>query len=459
MQKNIWAFRQRETELIAKCQSLLDKAQSENRDLSPAESTQYNATKTLIAKNKVSIAEAEAAMERERHGGVEVGRGDGAAHTYAASSRGAGRPKIGAKYGELFALDGVGRDGFASMDEFIGTVHSGLSDARLRSGLRTGGFQAAGSEQVEVSPSGGGFLVPSEFAQQILDNSLESEVVRPRATIWPMTSNSRKCPGIDGYSHVGGTLLGGISQAFVGETNQLPLQNIKFWLFELIAKKMGLLINSSNELLADGDFDGVVGAKLREACAWELDNAFLWGTGAGVPRGIFNDPALIVVAKDSDQVAATISYSNVTNMLAALYPAGRKNAVWVASTTTLPQLMTLAIKFLNMAGTDYVGGSSLPIFTKGPGQTWELFGIPLILSEKMQTLGTQGDLLLADFSQYFIGMRKELTLERSWQAGFQNDSTWFRMIARLDGAGSWKTALTPEYGTAVSPFVTLATRS
>lgn len=451
---NIHALRQREIELKAQGQKILDAAGG--RELNPTEAAAFDANVVSLKKHQVAIAECEAAMNRERGaGGVQLS-GDGVSPVHAEfSSRGAGKPRIGAKYSELF-LQGSGpsQGGFASMDEFLATVHSGLADSRLQTGMR-----AAGSEQTEVSPSGGGFLVPTEYAAQLLDNALENSVVMPRAMIWPMLSNSRKVPGIDGYSHVGGTLLGGITQAFVGEKDQLPLQNIKFWLFELVAKKMGLLIQSSNELLQDADFDSIVGAKLREACAWELDNAFLWGTGAGVPRGVFNDPALIVVAKDSSQVAATISYSNVTNMLAALYPAGRKNAVWVASTTCLPQLMTLAIKFLNMAATDYVGGSSLPIFTKGPGQTWELFGIPLILSEKMQALGTQGDLLLADFSQYFIGLRKELTLERSWQAGFQSDSTWFRMTARLDGAGSWKSAQTPEYGTAVSPFVTLATRS
>jgi HK97 family phage major capsid protein len=451
---SIHALRQRKAELIAQVEKIVEGAG--NRDLTPAETAAWDANVIAIKKHEVLIAEAEAVLNRERGGGgIEVSD-NGPVHSE--SSRGAGKPRIGAKYGELFLqATGSSRDGFASMDDFIGTVHSGLADQRLRSGLRSG-MQAAAGEQTEISPSSGGFLVPSEFAQQILDNSLESEVVRPRAMVWPMLSNSRKVPGIDGYSHVGGTLLGGITQAFVGEKDQLPLQQIKFWLLELVAKKMGLLIQSSNELLQDGSFDDIVGAKLREACAWELDNAFLWGTGAGVPRGVFNDPALVVIAKDSSQVAATITYSNVTNMLAALYPAGRKNAVWVASTTCLPQLMTLAIKFLNMAATDYVGGSSLPIFTKGP-EGWELFGLPLILSEKLQTLGTQGDLLLADFSQYHIGLRKELTLERSWQAGFQTDSTWFRMTARLDGMGSWKSALTPEYGTAVSPFVTLATRS
>jgi len=448
---SIDALRQRHVELVATNTNRLDLAAREGRDLNATELAAFNKTRLETSKNNTAITQREIELDSERSGGAFEVREDGL-HRPSSSSSGPGKPKIGAKYAELFAAEGISRDGFASMDDFIGTLHAGLADKRLRSGM-----QAAAGEQREASPSSGGFLVPTEFAQQILDNSLENEVVRPRALVWPMTSNHRKVPGIDQYSHVGATVLGGISQAFVGETQALPLQQINFWLQEMVCKKMGLLINSSNELLADADFDSIVSAKLREACAWELDQAFLWGTGAGVPRGIFNDPALIVVPKDTSQPTATISYSNVTNMLAALYPAGRKNAVWVANTTTLPQLMTLAIKFLNMAQTDYVGGSSLPIFTKGP-EGWELFGLPLILSEKLKTLGTQGDLLLADFSQYHIGLRKELSLERSFHAGFMTDSVWFRMTARLDGMGSWKTTQAPEYGTPVSPFVTLAAR-
>jgi HK97 family phage major capsid protein len=450
---NIFALRQREVELTAKNVALLDIAEREKRDLNKAEIQQFADTNVLKAKNRVAIVEAEGVQDLERKlgGGFEI-REDGVHRGATGSIGGPGKPIIGAKYAQLFAQEGISRDGFASMDDFVGALHSGLADPRLRSGV-----VAAAGEQREASPSSGGFLVPTEFAQQILDNSLESEIVRPRALVWPMKSNHRKVPGIDGYSHVGATVLGGISQAFVGETQTLPLQQVNFWLQEMVAKKMGLLINASNELIADGDFDSIVMAKLREACAWELDQAFLWGTGAGVPRGIFNDPALIVVAKDASQPTATISYSNVTGMLAALYPAGRKNACWVANTTTLPQLMTLAIKGLNMAQTDYIGISSLPIFTKGP-EGWELFGLPLLLSEKLKAVGTQGDLLLADFSQYHIGLRKELSLERSFHAGFMTDSIWFRMTARLDGMGSWKSALTPEYGSAVSPFVTLAAR-
>ena len=453
---NIFALRQRRTELIAKNQKLLDATRG--RDLNSAEAAQFDSAAVAVRKNEVAIAEEEARLNAERtaHGAIELREGGGfEAFRGSASSRGQRASKIGARYADLFGLqDGLSRDGFNGMEEFLSTLHSGLADNRLRSGI-----QAAAGEQREVSPSSGGFMVPSEFAQGILDNALESEVVRPRAMIWPMTTNSRKVAGIDGFSHANNVLMGGITQAFVNEPDILALQQIKLWLLELVAKKMGLLVQASNELLDDSDFDSVIGAKLIEACSWEMDQAFLWGNGAGTPRGVFNDPALIIVAKDTAQPTATISYTNVCNLFARMYPAGRKKAVWVATSDCLPQLLQLSLRFFNIAGTDYIGGSSFPVFSKATDGGWELLGRPLILSEKLLPLGTQGDLLLADFSQYAIGMRKELTLERSYHAGFATDSLFYRMIARVDGMGTWKTALQPPNAEkTLSPFVTLAAR-
>ena len=70
------------------------------------------------------------------------------------------------------------------------------------------------------------------------------------------------------------------------------------------------------------------------------------------------------------------------------------------------------------------------------------------------------DIILADFSQYAIGLRKEMRLESSIHARFSTDQTSWRMIVRIDGQPLWDEVLTLEDGTnTVSPFVTLAART
>lgn len=77
----------------------------------------------------------------------------------------------------------------------------------------------------------------------------------------------------------------------------------------------------------------------------------------------------------------------------------------------------------------------------------------------MKSLGTQGDVALVDFSQYTIGLRKEVSIDKSNAPGWTEDMTDFRVIVRVDGQGTWNEAITPKNGDSLSWAVTLAERS
>jgi len=82
----------------------------------------------------------------------------------------------------------------------------------------------------------------------------------------------------------------------------------------------------------------------------------------------------------------------------------------------------------------------------------------VIFTEKLPALTNQGDLLLVSLSQYAVGLRKEVSLERSIYAGWQTDESGYRAIVRVDGQGTWKSAFTPKNGDSLSWCVTLAAR-
>ena len=68
--------------------------------------------------------------------------------------------------------------------------------------------------------------------------------------------------------------------------------------------------------------------------------------------------------------------------------------------------------------------------------------------------------MLADFSQYVVGLREGMRFDNSIHAHFTTDEVLARLIERHDGQPLWDTALTLQDGTTtVSPFVTLGTRS
>jgi HK97 family phage major capsid protein len=95
---------------------------------------------------------------------------------------------------------------------------------------------------------------------------------------------------------------------------------------------------------------------------------------------------------------------------------------------------------------------------KESDSNFTLLGMPLLFTEKLPTLGNKGDLLLVNFSHYVLGMRKEVTLEKSNAPGWSRDVLSYRTILRADGMGKWNKAQTPKNGDARSWCVTLAAR-
>ena len=79
---------------------------------------------------------------------------------------------------------------------------------------------------------------------------------------------------------------------------------------------------------------------------------------------------------------------------------------------------------------------------------------------KTEVLGDKGDIMLADFSQYVVGLREGMRFDTSIHVAFETDEILSRIIERHDGQPLWDEALTLEDGTTeVSPFVVLAERA
>jgi len=304
----------------------------------------------------------------------------------------------------------------------------------------------------EGTPSDGGFLVPVEYSKQIHNVSLENELVMPLATLQPMQSNETKLPGVNIGDH-SSNLYGGFTASYKAEAATLTEANPKVRQMTLNAKKLTGFLRFSNELMADAP-NGE--KQLLDICgkglAWYRDKAFLKGSGAGEPLGILNAGCTLVQAKESGQAADTIQYENLIGMLGKLHAASFKNSVWVCHQSTIPQLLQLSVAI----GT---GGDHIPIMKETSGK-FSILTRPVIFTEKTEVLGDQGDILLADFSQYICGLRSEMRIDLSQHLYFASDEGAARLIERHDGQPLWNESLVLEDGsTEVSPFVTLAERA
>jgi len=85
--------------------------------------------------------------------------------------------------------------------------------------------------------------------------------------------------------------------------------------------------------------------------------------------------------------------------------------------------------------------------------------LPVYQSEHLNVLGDQGDILLADFSAYTVGMRQDIRYEPSRDFLFSSDKIAMRAILRSDGQPLWNEWMTLADGvTTQNPFITLAVR-
>ena len=85
--------------------------------------------------------------------------------------------------------------------------------------------------------------------------------------------------------------------------------------------------------------------RLGDAVAEELDSAFINGTGAGMPWAFWKASALLVIAKETTQTAATIETANVLKMLSQ--STNVAGSVFVGNPSILPQvgqLVTLSAR-------------------------------------------------------------------------------------------------------------------
>jgi len=305
-------------------------------------------------------------------------------------------------------------------------------------------------------PSSGGFLIPEELRSEILQMALETAVVRPRATVIPMSSARVPIPMVDDTSHQS-SILGGVQAFWTEEAAPLTESQGSFGRVVLDAKKLTAYAEVPNELLQDAPaFTGYFDGTFPKAISWFEDIAYLTGTGAGEPQGFITSPVAIQQAIESGQTTQTIVWENIVKMFSRMLPTSLGRAVWIASIDTFPQLATMALS---------VGTGGGPVWIGGPNQSGadtppiSILGRPVFFTEKTGPLGTPGDINFVDLSYYLIGDRMEMQVSASEHYKFANDKTAYRVVQRCEGQPWLKSPLTPKNGgPTLSPVVQLASR-
>ena len=315
------------------------------------------------------------------------------------------------------------------------------------------------STMVTTEGGAGGFLMPVSFFGELLDASLQQEVIRPLCNVVPMSTRQGVAPVFD-YADGTSGKRAGLQLLWGPEATSFTEQRGKGREIGLNASKGSIYCRVSRELVSDVPmFDRQLGAAMVAALAEGLDIIFMTGTGAGQPLGVINATNAITVSKEGSQAANTIVLNNVTKMFARLSPKSYSRAVWLIHPTTIPALLTLAVVVQNVAATENVGGSTAGAVTVDANGQIRIFGRPTIVTDACSALSSLGDIALVDLSKYLVGLRSDAVIARDESRYFDSDEIAFKLTIRVDGQPADKDAMKLRDGTnTVSPFVVLQAR-
>lgn len=335
--------------------------------------------------------------------------------------------------------------GFRSMGEFaIGVANTkrGKADARILNAPSTFGQEAVGAD--------GGFAVPPDFRDTIMKLVMGEEGLLSRTDQQTSKSNTLTLPQDKTTPwQTSGGVLGGWSAEGDAITQSKP----KLGQLECKLHKLTALVPLTDELLEDVPaMTGWLETKVPEKFTSLINTAIVDGNGVGKPQGLLNAGSKVTVAAVSGQGAGTFVAKNATDMWARLYAPMRRNAVWLINQDVEPQIQLMVMPGSTPSFPVYLppGG-----FSASPYAT--LFGRPIIPIEACKALGTEGDVILTDLTQYLTAKKTQgIRTDTSIHLYFDSDHVAFRFIMRLGGQSYWDAPITRQNGSnTLSPIVTL----
>jgi len=310
----------------------------------------------------------------------------------------------------------------------------------------------------ESVPADGGFLVNQDFSSELLKRTYETGVLASRCRRIPISTNanSMKINAVAESSRATGSRWGGVRAYWAAEADKYTGSKPKFRQMELSLNKLIGLCYATDELIENSaTLQSVIQQAFAEEFAFVIDDCILRGEGVGKPLGIMNSGALVSVPKETAQAANSVIFENITKMWARLWAPSQPNSVWLINQNVLPQLFAMSMA---------VGVGGIPVYMPAGGISGQpystLFGRPVIPIEQAESLGTTGDILLCDLSNYLLADKGGIDAAVSVHVRFLYDEQVFKFTYRVAGQPVFNAPLSSYKGTdLVSPFVALATRA
>lgn len=269
---------------------------------------------------------------------------------------------------------------------------------------------------VEGTGSRGGFLVPEDFANLIVEDIRDQSVMRQIADVITTTSDTLHLPNLAGRPKA----------AWRAEAAVKNTSTVDFGETVLTPYSLATIVSLSNELVADaslgvnGSIVNYVSQVMAQSLAEKEETAFWVGSGSGQPTGIDSYSFRTVTAGSSDASRADALISAYMRT-----PQGyRSRGVFAANSATIER----ALQYKDTNG-NYL------LRRLGEGPVLTLLGRPLY---EVNDLGG-GKAFFGDFGYYKIVDREGIQVRVSDEAtvagvsGFERNITHVRVEKRVDG--------------------------
>lgn len=284
-------------------------------------------------------------------------------------------------------------------------------------------LHAALKQMTVGTPSEGGFLVPEQYAAEIIPLLRAKAVVRRLgARSLPLANGNLNIPKI----------TGGATAYYVGESQNATKSKPTLGNLRLSGKKLVTLVPMSNDLIRSNAYnaDQMVRDDMIQTMALKEDYTAMYGAGTEfTPLGISNTSGITKAAKnalpDADYIASLIG-SLMT-----------KNLPWASVGWAIQGAMWSVLYNLKTTTGAYIYRDEM--------NQGKLVGLPFAISNQI-SYGTDAnkrvDLFLGDWSEFIIGEEMGLAIMASqeatyWdgsqlQSTFSRDETVMKVTAKHD---------------------------
>ncbi len=257
----------------------------------------------------------------------------------------------------------------------------------------------------------GGYLVPDEYEQRLIDALQEQNFFRQLATVITTSSGDRNIPVVSSHGEA----------AWMDESGLYTESDDSFGLISLGAYKLGTAIKVSDELLNDSVFDleGYIATEFTRRIGAKEEEAFLVGDGTKKPTGVF------VSAENSVTTSGTsITFDDVMDLYYSLRVPYRKNAVWLLNDTTVK-----ALRKVKDGNGNYIWQPSVQA-----GEPDTILNRPYYTSNFVPDLAAGNKVMaFGDFSYYWIADRQGRSFKRLNELYAANGQVGFLASQRVDG--------------------------